>query len=421
YLTAARQLEEQEREQDETEDEAEEEAPTAPPSEAVTSLTTASFDAFKHGLRALEKLDTPGLDLRTWQTIFWATCEREADIALHCLPYLAEHDGLDPKSRLAVLIEGIRAALRRDLPDDIEFAEAYARAACDAFPDSSIAVSALCDVLAAQMQYEEIEPLVLAFFNRQGLRSQDPDPDEEASRGALLRRLAESQGSHPERVIRLLEHAEELDSGGLGLPERKHLARLYVMSGSTGERVASNYEALVGLDPTDDEILTDYASLAREAGDLDQAHALYTLLQHLNPSHIDARDFLQAHEITFPEPGAIDVQDILDPPPPNGGMIEALTLLWKGGAALICKQLPRVDAGSDAIIRDDEDSLIARTWVRVRSQLSAPRFPLIRAAGVGQSLSGTSGSNLAQTRCQYPPIILAGPAAEKNDDVASLR
>ncbi len=419
YLAAARELEQQEHEHDE--DSGEKPEPGGEQSPEVTELLTASFDGFKHGLRALAEVEDPGLQLRTWETMFWASSQHEADIALHCLPHLAEHDDLEPKNRLAILIEGIGAALRRDLPDDIEFAEAYARAACEAFPDSSIAVSTLCDVLAAQMRYEEIEPLVLEFFNRQGLRSQDPDPDEVASRSALLRRLAESQGSHPDRVIGLLERAEELDAGGLGLPERKHLARLYLMSGRTDERVANNYEALVKLDPTDDEILTDYAALKRDAGDLDHAHALYSLLLHLNPSHIDAREFLQAHTLTCPEPGKVDIQTVVDPPPPNGGMVEALTLLWKGGAALICKQLPRIDASSDAIVPDDGDTLLARSWVSVRDQLSAPRFPLVRASVLGKKLDNDGQINLAQTRCQYPPIILAAGQAETTEDAGQLR
>ncbi len=426
YLQAGKELEQQEQELVDGDDApephaGERSAPDKEPSEAVAELLTASFDAFKHGLHAMRELDDPGLELATWQTMFWATSRREADIALNCLPFLARHDDLAPKHRLAILIEGIGAALRRDLPDDIEFAEAYARAACEAFPDSAIAVSTLCDVLAAQMQYDDIEPLVLEFFNRQGLRSQDPDPAEVASRSALLRRLAESQGSNPERVILLLERAEDLDADGLGLPERKHLARLYFMSGRTDERVANNYEALVALDPTDDEVLTDYAALKHNAGDLDHAHALYSLLVHLNPAHIDARKFLQTHSLTCPEPGKVDIQVVMDPPPPNGGIDEALTLLWKGGGALICKQLPRIDASADQIVPDDAETLLAQSWTLVRDQLSAPRFPLLRASALGLELTNESGPCLAQTRCQYPPTILASAEAETTKDGAQLR
>src|SRR5690606_18321414 len=240
---------------------------------------------------------TPVVERRHLEVAFWVSTTRDTDTALACLERLLLRDDLRAELRMRLLLAGVRLGLDRRAEGDIERAYGYASMAAEAYPDRAAPVMAMFDTLEAyggDEAQEHVERLVLGFFNQQGLHSRLGE-EEDALRGVLLIRLAETQHEHPERAIRLLEKAATIDAQGLGVAERRHLTRLYLAAGSEPARLRRNYEAILELEPTDRENLRALARLCEAAGDLDQAHALRELGLALDPDDDEAAVFLDRH------------------------------------------------------------------------------------------------------------------------------
>ncbi|HGG56277.1 MAG TPA: hypothetical protein ENK31_00600, partial [Nannocystis exedens] len=340
---------------------------------------------------------------------------RDTETALKCLDRLVARDDLRTESRLELLLEGVRLTLERGHEDDDRRAQDYAQAACEAFPRRAAPISAMFDALeAAGDRQEDIERLVLMFFNRQGLRS-DQGEAEDALRSALLIRLAETQHEHPERAIRLLERAATLDARGLGVAERRHLTQLYIAAGAESSRLRQNYEAILELDPTDTTNQRALLGICLRDGDIDQAAALCGLLRVLDPDDAETNKLAQRLGLEVLEREVFDINKVLPQKPPSGGMIEAMHQLGRGGAAILCAKLPRLD--TDGALIPGSDSVFCRTWTDTRIRIGAPPYPVVDAAAVAFDIE----DGWLLPHCQYPPVMVVGPKAKYEEAPEHLR
>ena len=107
----------------------------------VERIRAMSFDHLRAGLEAIESIDEPVLDRHQLESAFWSAAQRDSSLALLCLDRLRKHEDVPREARLPLLMQGVKLALRRDEPDDVELARSYAKTAHEHFPDSAAAVS----------------------------------------------------------------------------------------------------------------------------------------------------------------------------------------------------------------------------------------------------------------------------------------
>ena len=382
---------------------------------AVRDLRDRAFVSLRSGITLVGEESTPLLTRRHLEVAFWVASSRDTATALKCLDRLVLRDDLRTESRLELLVEGVRLSLVRGHEGDDDSAQHYAQAACDAFPRRSTPISAMFDALEAKGDHQEdIERLVLMFFNRQGLRS-DQGETEDALRSALLIRLAETQHEHPERAIRLLERAATLDARGLGVAERRHLTQLYIAAGTESSRIRQNYEAILELDPTDTKNQRALLEICLHDGDIDQAAALCGLLRVLDPD--DAKTLALAGRlgVEVHDRESFDINAVLPRKLPSGGMIEAMHQLGRGGAAILCAKLPRLD--TDGALIPGADNVFCRTWTDTRTRIGAPPYPVVDAAAVAFDID----DGWLLPHCQYPPVMVVGPKAKYEEAPGHLR
>ncbi|HGG56622.1 MAG TPA: tetratricopeptide repeat protein, partial [Nannocystis exedens] len=344
---------------------------------AIRDLRDRAFVSLRSGITLVGEESTPLLTRRHLEVAFWVASTRDTETALKCLDRLVARDDLRTESRLELLLEGVRLSLERGHEDDDRRAQDYAQAACEAFPRRAAPISAMFDALeAAGDRQEDIERLVLMFFNRQGLRS-DQGEAEDTLRSALLIRLAETQHEVPERAIRLLERAATLDARGLGVAERRHLTQLYIAAGTESSRLRQNYEAILELDPTDTTNQRALLEICLRDNDIDQAAALCGLLRVLDPDDEETNKLAQRLGLEVLEREVFDINKVLPQKPPSGGMIEAMHQLGRGGAAILCAKLPRLD--TDGALIPGSDNVFCRTWTDTRIRIGAPPYPVVDA------------------------------------------
>jgi len=387
---------------------------------AIDDLRDRAFISLRSGIALVSHEPTPVLERRQLEVAFWVASTRDTETAINCLDRLTLRDDLRDESRLELLLEGVRLCLVRRRSGDDERARGYAQAACDAFPQRASPISAMFDVLELHRDQDEdtqedIERLVLMFFNRQGLRSTQGEA-EDARRSALLIRLAETQHGHPERAIRLLEKAATLDARGLEVAERRHLTQLYLAANAESDRIRRNYEAILELEPTDTANIRALLDLCLDDGDVDQTLALAGLLRILDPEDAAALALAESITVEVTDRESFDINAILPAQPPSGGMIEAMIQLWRGGAAILCAKLPRLDVTEGAMIRESDDAFYT-TWCDTRTRIGAPPYPLIDAAAVAADVD----DGWLVPHCQYPPVMVVGPKAKYEEATPHLR
>ncbi|MCA9661696.1 MAG: tetratricopeptide repeat protein, partial [Myxococcales bacterium] len=383
----------------------------------IDDLRDRAFVALRKGIALVIHEPTPVVERRQLEVAFWVSASRDTETALGCLDRLLLRDDLRRESRLELLLEGVRLALERRQGGDLERARVYAKAACDGFPERASPIAAMFDVLEASGgddAQEDVERLVLMFFNRQGLRSTQGEA-EDARRSALLIRLADTQHEHPERAIRLLEKAATLDTRGLGVAERRHLSRLYLAAGADAKRIRRNYEAILELDPVDTANIRALFDLCVAAEDLDQAAALAALLRVLDPGDATVEALAARFGVEVGERDGFDINGIIPAEPASGGMIPAMRQLWRGGAAILCAKLPRLDT-EGATLPESDDPFFT-TWSDTQARIGAPPYPLVDAAAVAADVEG----GWLIPHCQYPPVMVVGPKAKYEEASAHLR
>jgi tetratricopeptide (TPR) repeat protein len=384
------------------------------------ALRAAAFECVEQGLQLVADEPAGTLDRRMLEAAFWTAAPRHAGLALTCLERLIRHPDVKPEQRQAPLLAGVRILLQRGGDGDRERAHAYARAACEAAPRAAAGLHALFDVLAGdEDRFSEVENAILTFFNRVG-RTKNDDSEEGHDRQHLLVRLAEHQQDHPDRAIKLLERAAELDPGGLPLAARRHLAHLYFAAALDGPEARVNDEALIALDPLDERGLANLARHCAEAGDRDRAHALYQVLRIAVPNHAEAAAFLGKHELSQIGNGKLDPNAVIDRPPAGGGVVAAMTHLWEGAAELICEELPKIDISAAAWIEadSDRDTLLWKVWTELGTQMSTQG---IRIADAALIPGATVPDGWTTVRAAHPPIVLVGDAARAADMAPRLR
>ncbi len=390
------------------------------------ALRTAAFECVQAGLTLIADEPAPVLDRRQLEAAFWTAASRNVAIALACLDRLLLRSDLKPEKRHLLLLEGARIALLRGEPGDHERALVLARGALEALPDAATGVHAILDVLIAQSgPLGPIETLVLGFFNRVGRTAKPAAPDVAASREGqerqrLLTRLAELQHEHPERAVKLLERAAELDPQGLDLAARRQLARLYAVASTDSAQVRSNDEALILLDPLDERGLAGLARHCVDTGERDRAHALYQVLRVIAPAHPEAAAFLGKNDLSQVSNGKLDVNAATQRPPAGGGVVAAMTQLWEGAAELLCDELPKLDISAAAWIEadSDRDTLLWKVWSELGLQLSTQGVRLVDAA----MIPGVDvGDGWTCVRAAHPPIVVVGPSARAADTAPRLR
>jgi tetratricopeptide (TPR) repeat protein len=396
------------------------------------ALRTSAFECVQAGLALIADHPTPVLDRRQLEAAFWTAAPRNVAIALACLDRLLLRSDLKPEKKHLLLLEGARIALQRGEAGDQARALALARAAHEALPEAAAGAHAVLDVLVAQAgPLAPIETLVLNFFNRIGRVPRPAAPDaatirEGQERQRLLTRLAELQTEHPERAVRLLERAAELDPQGLDLAARRSLARLYALASANNPgapdsaQVRSNDEALILLDPLDERGLASLARHCVDTGERDRAHALYQVLRVVQPAHPDAAAFLAKNDLSQVSNGKLDVNAATLRPPAGGGVVAAMTQLWEGAAELLCDELPKLDISAAAWIEadSDRDTLLWKVWSELGLQMSTQGVRLADAA----MLPGVDvGDGWTCVRAAHPPVVVVGASARAADTAPRLR
>ncbi len=387
---------------------------------AATALQAEAFESIAAGLALIADQKAPVLDCKQLTATFWTAAPRNPQIALTCLERLQLHPDLSPQDRAAIVIEGSRLAQQRAQPGDPERALALARSALELVPNIAAAAHAVVDLLEAQAsELSAIETVVLGFFNHVG-RSKPADPRESADRQRLLTRLADRQYERPERAVRLLERAAELDPHGLNLAARRRLAELYRETAADSPSVLTNDEALLRLDPLDTRCLADLARRCLAQGHVDHAHAVYQLLRIADPSHTEATAFLGKSEFKQVSNGKLDVNAIIELPPSGGGVVAAISQLWEGGAPLICDELPRPDISEAAWIEadSDRDTLLWKVWTELGQQLGTHGVRLADAALIRNMVVEDGWTRVVAA---HPAVIIAGEAARHADTAPRLR
>jgi hypothetical protein len=254
------------------------------------------------------------------------------------------------------------------------------------------------------------------------IKSAAPDPPTSArprTRQRLLARLAALEVDHPDRAIRLLERAAELDQQSLSLDARRQLAHLYFAAATDGPQVRVNDEALLTLDPLDERDLASLARHCADNGDRDRAHALYQVLRVAAPAHPEAAAFLGKNDLAQVSNGKLDANSVVDKPSSAAGVIAAMTQLWEGAAELICEELPRLEISAAAWIEadSDKDTLLWKVWTELGTQMSTQGVRIADAALIPDMVV----HGWADPRAAHPPIVMVGDAARQAEMAPPLR
>jgi tetratricopeptide (TPR) repeat protein len=383
------------------------------------ALRTAAFECVDLGLALIKDEPAGTLDRRQLAAAFWTAASRNVGIALACLQRILIHPEIVGDNRQAILLEGTRIALQRGHAGDLARALEYAHAAAAAVPEAAAGVHAVFDVLAAHDdRLTDIQNMVLTYFNKVG-RTRPADLRETQDRQRLLARLAALEVDHPDRAIRLLERAAELDQQSLSLDARRQLAHLYFAAATDGPQVRVNDEALLTLDPLDERDLASLARHCADNGDRDRAHALYQVLRVAAPAHPEAAAFLGKNDLAQVSNGKLDANSVVDKPSSAAGVIAAMTQLWEGAAELICEELPRLEISAAAWIEadSDKDTLLWKVWTELGTQMSTQGVRIADAALIPDMVV----HGWADPRAAHPPIVMVGDAARQAEMAPPLR
>lgn len=389
--------------------------------ETEAELRKAAFENLRLGLELVEGDDELLLEREQLEVAFRASSEHDPATALRCLQGLLLHTDLSVEHRHDLLLEGVRISLNAD--NALTEAESYARAARDLSPASSAAVLAQARVLEATDRVEEIEELVENYFDT--LPKDEAGDAETETRIELLLRLAELQENHPVKAVAALEKAASLDPNALTAQDREHLASLYDAAGITGEQVLANHVQLLERYPLHTPSLAALANHHAERGDLDRAYALYRVLTLVDPDHEAAGWFLGAHQVVGEASEDFDFDGVALAIDENGGIADALRLLWDGGSSILSEALPKVDVPADARVSPLGDDLLSVSWGEALKRLGQSKVALVDDRGVslddGDAPDGAPDGGYFQVRWQHPPIIVALDRARESEDENELR
>jgi tetratricopeptide (TPR) repeat protein len=398
--------------------------PDAP--ETPEALRQSALSAMRSGLELAESHETPILERGALEAAFRHVAPRDAVIALRVLEQLLQHEDIPTAKQHDLLLEGVRLALAAG--ERLELAERYASTARHLVPSSSAAVLAHAEVLQATDRVEEIEPLVERFF----LARQDDadDPEERRHRITLLLRLAELQNSRPEKAVVSLERAAALAADALPADVRRRMAELYGQLDRRDAAAMENHRRLLEQDPLFVPSLAALATHHADAGELDHAHVLWSLVTLVEPEHAAAQGFLARHRVRLDPPDApmpdAWLEALRPPTPPDAGVGEALLQLWEGGASLLAEHLPKLEISADARVSPLGEGLVSQAWAELLRRLGQSKVALVDGLGLAEAHEadrpdGARDSGFFHVRCQNPPVILADGRAYDTDDPDELR
>lgn len=380
------------------------------------ALRQTALGALRSGLELSEGHEAPQVERGSWEAAFRHTVARDAVTALRILERLFHHQDIPPAHEHDLLLEGTRLALAAG--ERLELAERYAFKARQLVPSSSAAVMAQAEVFEATDRVDEIEPVVESFFLAR--RDDDDDLVERRHRITLLLRLAELQRSHPAKAAATLERAASLSPEALGADERRRLAELYGELGRRDDAALDNHRRLLEQEPLFVPSLAALAEHHAEAGELDHAFALYSVLVLAAPDHAGARAFLDAHRTEGEHLDGPVADDWLDglrsPPPPDAGLREAMLLLWEGGGSLLAEHLPKIEVPPDARVSPLADGLVPKAWADLRRRLGQSKVALVDTISLPDEHEdgrpdGARDGGYFHVRAQNPPVILADSRA----------
>ncbi len=389
---------------------------------SLNQLRRDAIEAYRTGLGLAEASDEPRLDRRQLEQAYTAASEEHPSLALRALDRLLLRDDLDTNVRQELLLEGAQLARSLDHEDAPQRAETYARSAAEMDPPAAAAVVMLAELLEARGRSPEIETLIESFLSRTS--GDAASPEELDARASLLGRLADLQSEQPDRAVATLERAAAISPAFLDLKQRKNLARLYEESDASAEKRLENHRELLELDPLHTPSLVALADCHCGQGDIERAHALYTVALLADPDEPNAREFLSLHEVTGSAAGEMELDSVIPGRPSDAGMAAALVSLWEGGSALLSGQLPHVDVPSEGRISPIGESVLAQAWGDVLRKLGQSKIALVKADAATieeDEPPEEHESDLFRVRCLHPPVILASQDAQTSEDRAAIR
>jgi tetratricopeptide (TPR) repeat protein len=398
--------------------------PDAP--QTPESLRQSALLAMRSGLELAEGYEEPILERGALEAAFRHAAPRDAVAGLRILEQLLRHPEIPEPRQHDLLLEGARLALSAG--ERLELAERYAFKARQLVPGSSAAVLAHAEVLQAADRVEEIEPLVESFFVAR--RDEGDDAEERRHRITLLLRLAELQGSHPEKAVGSLERAAALAGDALPASERRRLAELYGQLGRRDDAAMDNHRRLLEQEPLFVPSLAALAAHHAEAGELDHAFALWSLVSLVEPAHPQAQAFLLDHRMVGEPPeGPVSdswLEDLRPPPLSDAGVGEVLLQLWEGGASLLSEHLPKLEIPADARVSPLGEGLVCQAWAELLKRLGQGKVALVDTMGLpdeheAERPDGSRDGGFFHVRCQNPPVILADGRAFHTDDPDEVR
>lgn len=191
-----------------------------------------------------------------------------------------------------------------------------------------------------------------------------------------------------------------------------------------------NHRRLLEQEPLFVPSLAALAAHHADAGELDHAFALYSLIALAEPEHAAAQAFVQGHEVRLePAEGPVSdewLQALRPPTPSDAGVGEALLQLWEGGASLLAEYLPKLEIPADARISPLGEGLVSQAWAELLRRLGQGKVALVDTLEVpegheAERPDGARDGGYFDVRCQIPPVILADGRAFDTEDPEELR
>jgi tetratricopeptide (TPR) repeat protein len=405
--------------------------------ERESELRGQGFDALRRSLSLAKEDGSNLLSREQLESAFRLAAGAQPDVALDCADRLLARDDLEPDFREELLLDAAKLATLTGREGDAERALELARAAVESSPTSTQALLTLADALESRGDSAELESAIGAYFDR----VPTPQPGEGDTESMimadartrhaqveLLGRLARSQADDSNKAIHSLEHALAIDPQGLALEARQALADHYVQldrglnDPDHGPRVRANLDAMLALDPL------DVASLARlgedcvERGELNRAHALFTVVALRDPANEGAAAFAAAHELVETGQAQLNLALLDSDRDSAGGVPEALSQVWDAGAALLGDLLPDATFDPAQRVSPVGDGTLARSWGEVLKHVGQTKVAFIDAPELAASLGhGDQAGGFVHLCAQSPPILIADAQAASCEDEATLR
>ena len=400
-------------------------------------LRNQGFDALRRGLGLARDAEEPILSRTQLESAFRLSAGAQPDVALDCAERLLAHADLDQEFRDELLLDAAKLATLTGREGDDERALALARRAVEARPTSSDALIILADTLESRGEAEELEEAIEAYFER--VPVPEPDDDGTASRiladaqtrhaqVQLLERLSHHQVEDSAKAARTLERAIAIDPEVLSLEGRRALAMHYdqldrgLDHAEFGARVRANLDAMLALDPLNVDSLDRLAQHCVDTGELNRAHALYTVIALRDPEHEKARAFAEGHVLKEKGSAALDLSLLETERSSQGGVPEALAQVWESGAALLSSFLPEATFDASERVSPVGDGALARSWGEVLKHVGQTKVAFVDNPSLAAQLGhGEDGTGFVHLCAQNPPILVADARASACEDEATLR